>query len=307
MEQETQAEERASGKVKQVIAFVLELNWFLSASAALLLFILLKKFVVDIARVNSHDMNATYSYGDALLISRSFDSLATGDVVQFRYPVKDSLAPAADMIQRLFAMPGDTIEVVDKAVYLNGTRLRDTITVLHNFFVKAKGKLDSTFREKYGLWEGGDISDRGDYSFSLTEAQTNLLRNDTMIISVDPKKEKHGNWDETLFPNSNQFKWNMDHYGPIYIPAQGDTLKLDSLNLPLYETLLTSFEKNTLQRRADSILINGKYTREYVVKKNYFFVLGDNRDNANDSRNWGFLPENFIKGKVVMTLRKSKR
>src|SRR5688572_5498219 len=100
MEQETQAEERAGGKRKQIIAFVLELNWFLSASAALLLFILLKKFVVDIARVNSFDMNTTYTYGDALLIIKTYDSLVTGDVIQFRYPVKDSLAPAADMVQR---------------------------------------------------------------------------------------------------------------------------------------------------------------------------------------------------------------
>jgi signal peptidase I len=307
MEQETQAEERASGKVKQVIAFVLELNWFLSASAALLLFILLKKFVVDIARVNSHDMNATYLFGDALLISKSYDSLVTGDIIQFRYPVKDSLAPAADMVQRIFGLPGDTVEVIDKAAYLNGVRLRDTNTIQHNYFVKAKMKLDSTFREKYGLWEGGDISERGDYSFSLTQEQTGLLRNDSMISSVEPKKEKHGNWDETLFPNSAHFKWNMDHYGPLYVPAVNDTLLLDSLNLPLYETLLTSFEKNSLERRGDSIFINGHYTRQYVVKKNYYFVLGDNRDNANDSRNWGFLPENFIKGKVVMVLKKGKR
>jgi signal peptidase I len=307
MEQETQAEERASGKIKQIIAFVLELNWFLSASAALLLFILLKKFVVDIARVNSHDMNATFLYGDALLISKTFDSLKTGDVIQFRYPVKDSLAPAADMIQRVLGLPGDTVEIIDKAVYLNHLRLRDTSTVQHNYFVKTKTKLDSAFREKYGLWEGGDISDRGDYSFSLTQEQTGLLRNDSVISSLDPKKEKQGNWDETLFPNSQHFRWNMDHFGPLHIPAESDTLNLDSLNLPLYETLLTSFEKNSLERRADSIFINGKYTKQYVVKKNYYFVLGDNRDNANDSRNWGFLPENFIKGKVVMVLKKNKR
>lgn len=294
-------------KVKQIVAFILELNWFLSASAALLLFILLKKFVFDIARVNSHDMNATYAYGDALLIRKSTASLARADVIQFTFPVRDTTTPGASMLQRVMGLPGDTIEISAKKVMINGVELRDTSSVQHNFFVRAKTKLDSAFRKKYGLWEGGDISDRGDYSFSLTGSQVTELRSDTLIASVDLKSEKQGNWDESIFPGSRHYRWNLDHFGPLYIPAAGDTLRLDSTNLALYEMIISVYEKNRLERQSDSIFINGHHSPKYVVKKNYYFVLGDNRDNASDSRTWGFLPENYLRGRAIAVLRRAPR
>jgi signal peptidase I len=263
--------------------------------------------VVDIARINSHDMNDTYAYGDAMLIRRSVKELRRGDVVQFNFPVKDSLAPAATMMQRVIGLPGDTVQIAEKIVLVNGLRMQDTSLVKHNYFVRARHKLDTAFRLAYNLMEGGDISERGDYSFSLTELDVLKLRRDTSISSVELKTEKAGNWDETLFPSSKQYKWNLDHYGPLYIPQVQDTLRLDTLNLPLYETLITRFEKNLLERRSDSIFINGKHTTRYVVKKNYYFVMGDNRDNASDSRTWGFLPDNAIKGKVITVIRRDDK
>ena len=296
----------AISKVKQIVAFILELNWFLSASAALLLFILLKKFVFDIARVNSHDMNSTYVYGDALLIRRSTDDLKRGDVIQFVFPVRDTTATRALMMQRLFGMPGDTIEIRDKNVLINGFQLTDTSTVQYNYFVRAKSRLDTAFRMKFNLWEGGDISERGDYSFSLTKDQAAALRTDTNTIrSVELKTEKKDNWDETIFPSSPHYRWNIDHYGPLYVPRAGDTLNLDTVCLALYETLITKYEKNTLSKRSDSIFINGHYTKTYVTKKDYYFMLGDNRDNASDSRTWGLLPRNDLRGKMLMVLRRS--
>lgn len=305
MEQKKEAQEGESiSRVKQIVAFILELNWFLSASAALVFFILLKKFVVDIARVNSQDMNNTFFYGDAVLIRRSVEYVQTGDVVQFSFPAKDSTTPSATMIQRIAGLPGDTVEIKDKVLFVNGRRVPDTSTVKHNFFVRAPRKLDSLFKLNYALWEGGEISQRGDYSYSLTDREAQRLRKDTAVNSVELKSEKAGNWDETLFPNSKHYRWNMDHYGPVYIPAKNDTLYLDTFNLALYERLITQYEKNLLEKRGDSIFINGQHTNSYVTKKSYYFVLGDNRDNASDSRSWGFLPENALKGKILRVIRR---
>jgi signal peptidase I len=102
------------------------------------------------------------------------------------------------------------------------------------------------------------------------------------------------------------YPWNADFYGSIYIPKKNDTLKLDTLVLKLYHTLITQYEKNKLKISRDSIFINDTYSDSYIVKKDYYFVLGDNRGNANDSRHWGYLPENFIVGKIIHTIRKVK-
>jgi signal peptidase I len=93
----------------------------------------------------------------------------------------------------------------------------------------------------------------------------------------------------------------------LYIPKIDDTLRLDTVNIALYARLIDTFEKNHLEIVNDTIYINGIPSGTYVVKKNYFFVLADNRDNANDSRVWGFLPENCIIGKVKRTVKNGRR
>lgn len=99
----------------------------------------------------------------------------------------------------------------------------------------------------------------------------------------------------------------MDNYGNLYIPKKDDILILDTTNIVFYKKMIQDHEKNTLRIKEDSIFINDIYTKTYTVKKNYYFTLGDNRDNANDSRKWGFLPENYIAGKSVWVIKQQKR
>jgi signal peptidase I len=261
----------------------------------------------DIIKVNSHDMMETYHYGDALLVKKTLNSFSPADVIYFEYPAKDSLLSRTFFIQRVYGLPGDSIELMGKIVYRNGSPLPEEKTIKHNYFIKTKNiKLDSLFKLKYHLTEGGEISDEFDYCYSLTEEESEALRKDSIIKTVLLKTEKKDTFDETCFPGNSSFKWNLDHYGKIYIPRMNDTLKLDSITVKLYAALISHQEKNSLDVKPDSIIINGHLTNYYVVKKNYFFVLGDNRDNANDSRIWGLLPENFIVGKVIGTLRRKK-
>ncbi|HOZ87641.1 MAG TPA: S26 family signal peptidase, partial [Bacteroidia bacterium] len=108
------------------------------------------------------------------------------------------------------------------------------------------------------------------------------------------------------FPYSSQYSWNADYYGKIYIPKKNDTLRLDTTNIRIYASVIRE-ENNTLEIKGDSIFISGLPSMVYVTQQNYFFVLGDNRDNANDSRSWGFLPEKYIVGKVSCRIRKGKK
>ena len=250
-------------------------------------------------------MAATYHFGDAVLIKKALNTYTVGDVFYFEYPLKDSLLSRTFIFQRLAGLPGDSLEVSEKKVYRNGLEILDLNSLKHNYFIQTKSKRPQTlFKLYYGLTEGGQVSDEFDYCYSLTRQESVNLAKDSAIKSVLIKTEKKNNFDETCFPGSPHYKWNMDHYGKIYIPKINDTLRLDSISLNLYYDLIYEHEKNNLEIRKDSIFINGNLSTYYVVKKNYYFVLGDNRDNANDSRVWGFLPENCIIGKIVATVRR---
>lgn len=252
-------------------------------------------------------MASTLNYGDAVVIRRVMNDYRTHDLIYFEYPQPDSSSQGVRFIQRLIGLPGDTIALSDKALLINGITIPDTSSLQFNYFITLKNKeADSLFRLKYHFDEGGAVSNDLDYSYSLNHDEFVQLEKDSLIKKIELKHEKSKNYDETCFPGYPQFCWNRDFYGPVRIPRSNDTLRLDTLNIGLYSTLIRDYERNTLERRHDSIFINGRSTAYYVPRLNYYFVLGDNRDNANDSRVWGFLPEHYIKGRVMFTLRKAQ-
>jgi len=279
-----------------------------SAFTALIFFILLKLFLWDFVKVNSRDMRGTYDYNDLLLIKKVIFAFEQNDVLYVEYPVKDSADPRKTFLfTRLIGLPGDTALIADKLVYINGQQLKEDSTIQKNYFIETNHKaLTDLFKKTYQLSEGGEISNEFDYSYSLTRHQSEFLKKDTTIKKIALKSEKQNNFDETCFPYSLHYPWNLDYYGKLYIPKKNDTLRLDTVSVKLYSDLIRG-EKNTVEIRKDSIFISGIHSTIYVPKQNYFFVLGDNRDNANDSRSWGFLPEKYIVGKVVGRLTKARK
>lgn len=226
------------------------------------------------------------------------------DIVVFNYPQENEhpVDHRTYFVKRCVALPGDSFKIVDGLVYVNNKLSDDVAKLQFNYHVKSDTTLDSLFIAKYELYEGGQISDNNDYSFTLTQALVDTLKSKTFVGLVEKNNEKVGMWDEFVFPYNANYKWNVDNYGSIKIPAEGDTVKLDTLNLCFYERIISVYEGNTFELKGDSILINGVATTSYVIKQNYYFMMGDNRHNSQDSRHWGFVPEDHIIGKATRIL-----
>ena len=229
------------------------------------------------------------------------------EVLVFNYPIESEFPVdhRTHFIKRCVGLPGDSIGIIDSRVFVNGKLLEEPEGIQYNYTIqtdagKATGRplIDPAFLRENNITEGGLISEKGDYSFSLTQQSFNNIKALPVVKSVIMNVEKNELWDETVFPYRNAYPWNVDNFGVLYIPKKGDTLVLDSTSIFLYERLISVYEGNKLENINDKFVINGDTTNKYVTKMNYYFMMGDNRHNSMDSRYWGFLPEDHIVGKA---------
>ncbi|NDV45628.1 signal peptidase I [Paludibacter sp. 221] len=227
-------------------------------------------------------------------------------------------------VKRCVGLPGNTFEIRSNQIYVNGVEQPKFPGIQHNYFIQTDGTvLSKDFLKKmeisnedYEVFPNGMRQDvtaffgfqqgKPVYHLPLTQETYDKLKRTRGVVKIEIEPAEFGG---DVYPLNADYGWNRDNYGPLYIPKKGDELEITLENLPIYERIITTYEKNKLEIKDGVIYINGEQATHYKVKMDYYWMLGDNRHKSADSRYWGFVPEDHVVGRpmfVWLSLDKDK-
>lgn len=201
-------------------------------------------------------------------------------------------------IKRGVGMPGDVLELKHGQLYVNGVKSDNPGKLQYDYEVKTNGTpLNKMKLQDIGLALEDIGLPSSSYRLPLTLEMVEKLKKFPNVIEITRIEESGSNPDIFPFDTLN-YAWNVDNFGPLYIPKKGDQVELNLKTLPLYERIIGAYEGNDLEVKDSTIYINGQPVTTYTFGMNYYWMMGDNRHRSADSRFWGFVPEDHIVGKA---------
>ncbi|ARA91708.1 S26 family signal peptidase [Rhodothermaceae bacterium RA] len=309
--------------------------WLMPLALALVAALFIRGFVFQAFRIPTESMERNLLVGDFVLVSKlhygprlpisiglpftdwrldgvelpprrlpGFRDVRRGDVIVFNYPAeRGPIDRRTHYIKRVIAGPGDSLRIVDKVPYVNGIAQPLGPQMQQRWIAYARPGAVMPLERIQALgvrWLTSAGRAHSRIAFEGTEAMAAEVASWEEVSAVEPLVE-HGDPAHGLriFPEGSGF--GRDRYGPLYVPAAGDTLHLSKRTWPAYRDLITRFEDHDARLLPNGLIeIDGHPTDRYVVRQDYFFVMGDNRDDSSDSRVWGFVPMDHIVGKAVL-------
>lgn len=237
-----------------------------------------------------------------------FSEIKRNDVVVFNYPPELHYPTdlRTDYIKRCIGISGDTIMVKDTQVYLNDKPVTNPEAMQFVYLFSSETTINPMVFKNYGMRVSDsdsltDVIPRGDGQYLLFTTLENAakIKEEVFTKELTLLKKKEGEGDLYIFPNHPKFKWNQDFFGPLWIPKKGVEITLNIDNLILYgKTILDYEDLDNIEIKNNKLYLDGNPLEKYTFKQNYYFMMGDNRHNSQDSRFWGFVPEDHIIGKA---------